>query len=77
MFSSAYVVDGPHRIVPGKLSISRSFGDILAKDSRFGGNPRVLLGVPEVTKIQLRDEMDCVVIGCKLQSTKVTESMTC
>jgi protein phosphatase 2C family protein 2/3 len=32
-------VVGPHRIFPGRLSVSRSFGDIAAKLVAKGGNP--------------------------------------
>lgn len=37
---------GPFRIEPGKLSVSRSFGDIEAKKPEFGGNPKVLIAKP-------------------------------
>jgi protein phosphatase 2C family protein 2/3 len=40
---------GPWRINPGKLSVSRSFGDIEAKIPKFGGNPNVLIAKPEIT----------------------------
>ncbi len=39
---------GPHRILPGKLSVSRAFGDIQAKLIRFGGNPYVLISDPDI-----------------------------
>lgn len=42
-------IPGPHRINPGKLSVSRSFGDIEAKLEIFGGNPKVLIAKPEIT----------------------------
>ncbi len=32
-------VQGPLRVFPGRLSVARTFGDIEAKLSRFGGNP--------------------------------------
>lgn len=37
---------GPFRIMPGRLSVSRSFGDIEAKMERYGGNPNVLIAKP-------------------------------
>ena len=40
------VVSGPLRVFPGKLSVSRTFGDIEAKDERFGGNNKVVVAEP-------------------------------
>ena len=36
------------RIVPGRLSVSRAFGDIEAKREKFGGNPNVVVAIPEI-----------------------------
>lgn len=36
------------RVFPGRLSVSRTFGDIEAKNPRFGGNPNVIVCDPEV-----------------------------
>ena len=33
------LVLGPHRVYPGRLSVSRTFGDIEAKRVKYGGNP--------------------------------------
>ena len=46
-------VPGPYRILPGKLSVSRSFGDIEAKFQKYGGNPKVLIAKPEITYFQI------------------------
>lgn len=43
------LIPGPFRISPGKLSVSRSFGDIEAKYEKYGGNPKVLIAKPEIT----------------------------
>jgi protein phosphatase 2C family protein 2/3 len=43
------VVLGPFRIEPGKLSVSRSFGDIEAKLAKYEGNHKVLIAKPEIT----------------------------
>ena len=40
-------VVGPLRVSPGKLSVSRTIGDIEAKDPKFGGNPNVIISIPE------------------------------
>ena len=37
-----------YRILPGKLSVSRSIGDLNAKLKEFGGNKNVLISKPEI-----------------------------
>ena len=37
---------GPYRVLPGRLSVSRTFGDIEAKMEKFGGKPGVVSAVP-------------------------------
>ena len=44
---------GPHRILPGRLSVSRAFGDIEAKTPILGGNPDVLISTPEIRSFQI------------------------
>ena len=34
---------GPLRVFPGRLSVSRTFGDIEAKMEKFGGNSNVII----------------------------------
>lgn len=34
---------GPFRVLPGRLSVSRTFGDIEAKLERYGGKPGVVI----------------------------------
>ena len=46
---SGKMVHGPYRIEPGKLSVSRSFGDFDAKLPKHNGNPKVLIAKPEIT----------------------------
>ena len=38
---------------PGRLSVSRTFGDPLAKFERFGGNPDVVIATPDITSIKV------------------------
>ena len=42
-------VFGPMRVLPGRVSVSRAFGDLEAKLPKFGGNPKVLICTPDVT----------------------------
>lgn len=39
---------GPIRVLPGRLSVSRTFGDPEAKVEFKGGNPNVVACLPEV-----------------------------
>jgi protein phosphatase PTC2/3 len=56
---------GPLRVLPGRLSVSRTFGDIEAKLSQFGGNPNVVVATPEITSFKLNTgNHDFIVLGC-------------
>ena len=59
------ILTGPSRVFPGRLSVSRSFGDSEAKTVKFGGNPNVITADPEVQVIKLTEEHDFIVLGCK------------
>ena len=39
---------GPLRVFPGRLSVSRTFGDIEAKLQKYGGNIKVVIAEPEI-----------------------------
>jgi protein phosphatase 2C family protein 2/3 len=51
------------RIMPGGISVSRAFGDFDAKLVRFGGNPNVLIAVPEVKSFRIHSDADFLVVG--------------
>jgi hypothetical protein len=36
------MIIGPHRVFPGRLSVSRTIGDIEAKDPRYGGKVHIV-----------------------------------
>jgi len=44
---------GPFRVLPGRLSVSRTFGDIEAKLERLGGKPGVVIAQPEIASFTL------------------------
>lgn len=60
------VTQGPVRVLPGRLSVSRTFGDCQAKMERFQGNPNVIICDPEVyhLKIDPISKHDFVLLGC-------------
>ena len=59
------VLIGPYRVLPGRLSVSRTVGDVEAKYERFGGNPNVIIAEPEITTYDLnRNDIDFFILGC-------------
>ncbi|CAD8113889.1 unnamed protein product [Paramecium sonneborni] len=54
---------GPVRVTPGRLSVSRTFGDIEAKLEKFGGNPKVVIAQPEIKQFKITSEHDFIVLG--------------
>ena len=57
-------VMGPLRVSPGKLSVSRTIGDIAAKDPRYGGNPNVIISIPEIKYFDNTDKNDFILLFC-------------
>ena len=41
------ILIGPYRVLPGRLSVSRTVGDVEAKLEKFGGIPNVVISEPE------------------------------
>ena len=54
---------GPFYVDPGKLMVSRAFGDIDAKDRELGGNPLVLIVEPEIKSFKIKPEHDFIVMA--------------
>jgi len=57
------IIIGPHRVLPGRLSVSRTIGDIEAKLEHLGGNPRVVVGEPEIKQFAVLPEHDFLVMA--------------
>lgn len=71
---------GPIRVFPGRLSVSRTFGDAEAKLPQHGGNPNVIIATPEIKFFRLLPEYDFIVLGCdgifdKLTNREVISSI--
>ena len=69
---------GPHRVFPGRLSVSRTFGDIEAKMVRYGGNPNVVIAEPEIKAFRIKPDHDFIILACdgifdKLESREVVK----
>lgn len=54
---------GPVRVFPGRLSVSRSFGDVVAKLQKYGGNDKVVIAQPEISEFKIGQEHDFILIG--------------
>lgn len=54
---------GPPRVKPGRLSVSRTFGDIEAKYPVYGGNPKVVIAVPEISEFVVSPSFDFLLLG--------------
>jgi protein phosphatase 2C family protein 2/3 len=58
------IIYGPFRVFPGRLSVSRTFGDIEAKREKFAGNPNVVIAIPDIKEFTIDDKMDFLLLGC-------------
>jgi protein phosphatase 2C family protein 2/3 len=50
-------------VLPGKLSVSRTFGDCTAKMEKYGGNPRCIVADPDIYKVRPDRETDFLLMG--------------
>ena len=55
---------GPLRVFPGKLSVTRTLGDIEAKDKQFEGIPNCVSFQPEIAKFTIDKNDDFLFLGC-------------
>lgn len=58
------MIIGPHRVFPGRLSVSRTFGDIEAKEPKYGGNPKVVIPTPDIKCFKIRNNYDFIILAC-------------
>jgi protein phosphatase PTC2/3 len=55
---------GPYRVAPGRLSVSRTFGDIEAKHPDLGGMAGVVVCDPDINYLRNGGkEIDFIIIG--------------
>lgn len=55
---------GPHRVFPGRLSVSRTFGDIEAKLKKYEGNPKVVIAEPDIVAFRIEKTHDYIFLAC-------------
>lgn len=58
------LIVGPHRVFPGRLSVSRTIGDIEAKEPKYGGNPMGVIPTPDIKAFKIRNNYDFIVLAC-------------
>ena len=44
--------------------MSRTIGDIEAKDPRYGGNPMCVVPTPDIKSFKIRPIYDFIILGC-------------
>lgn len=54
---------GPIRVLPGRLSVCRTFGDPEAKLEYRGGNPCVVTADPDIRQFKISKEDDFIVLA--------------
>ena len=57
-----YII-GPIRVLPGRLSVSRTFGDPEAKLAYRGGNINVVKAEPEIRQFQIKKNHDFIMLA--------------
>ena len=63
---------GPHRVFPGRLSVSRTFGDVEAKLPQFGGNENVVIAIPDIDEFTIDSSSDFFILACDGVFDKMT-----
>jgi len=57
------IIIGPQRVLPGRLSVSRTFGDLEAKIERRGGNRNVVVSIPDIKSFRIQEDHDFIVMA--------------
>lgn len=64
LFQNGEEISIPWRVFPGRLSVSRTFGDVEAKEAKFGGMKDVVVALPDLTQITLNSEYNFIILAC-------------
>lgn len=72
------VTCGPVRVIPGRLSVSRTFGDCQAKIEKYNGNPNVIIVDPEIHYVSIaEDKHDFILLGCDGIFDRLSTDVSC
>lgn len=44
--------------------MSRTIGDIEAKEPKYGGNPKVVIPTPDIKTFKIRNNFDYIILAC-------------
>lgn len=58
----------PYRVFPGRLSVSRTIGDLEAKDPKYNGNRNVVIAEPEIHEYAIGEQSDFLLLASIKQS---------
>ena len=64
IYQNGKKIEIPWRVNPGRLSVSRTFGDVEAKYGYLGGMQNIVVAMPDITEIELDEDFSFLVIGC-------------
>lgn len=69
---------GPFRVEPGGLSVSRTIGDVKVKQFTYGGHPGCIIAEPEIREVTLTDSAEFLILACDgifdvMESVEVTK----
>jgi serine/threonine protein phosphatase PrpC len=64
LYQNGKMIEMPWRVNPGRLSVSRTFGDIEIKLEKFGGKKNVVVCTPDIVEFELNDQYNFLVIAC-------------
>ena len=64
IYQNGKKIEIPWRVNPGRLSVSRTFGDVEAKNENLGGKKNIVVALPDITEIELDEDYNFLVIGC-------------
>ena len=64
-------------MLPGRLSVSRTFGDCTAKMEKYGGNPRCITAEPDIFVVPNSPDLDYILIGSDGIFDKISTEDTC
>ena len=64
LYQNGKMIEMPWRVNPGRLSVSRTFGDIEIKEEKFGGKKNVVIATPDIVEFELNDQFNFLVIAC-------------
>ena len=54
----------PWWVLPGRLNVSRTFGDLEAKEEKYGGKKTVVIALPDITEVIMDENYNFIIIGC-------------